>query len=137
MKKNSIILSSLLMLSIACSSENSEATNSKLSSNKITITEMANQNQASGSNYIENVQVRGQSVSEYFASLCAACHGQNREGLVVPALLPSTLLEPDEVYLKVLHNGRYGTLMMPYGGGPKLNDHEVKTLVTWLKTVDP
>ena len=140
MKRILIVLAFLLMLNTACSSGNSESTNSRSSSNEISTSvtsEMANQNKSSKNNDIENTLVRGQSVSEYFASLCAACHGPNREGLVGPALLPSTLLEPDEVYLKVLHNGRYGTLMMPYGGGPKLNDQEVQTLVTWLKTVNP
>lgn len=137
MKRVLIVLSLLFILNISCSGENSESTNSMSSSNEIAIAEMANQNQSLGSNDIENALVRDQSVSEYFASLCAACHGPNREGLIGPALLPSTLLEPDEVYLKVLHNGRYGTLMMPYGGGPKLSDQEVQTLVTWLKTVDP
>ena len=81
--------------------------------------------------------VQGLPVGDYFLTLCAACHGPNREGLLGPALLPSTLLEPDQIYIDTLHNGRAGTVMMPYGGGPVLTDDEVKSIVTWLKTVEP
>ena len=81
--------------------------------------------------------VQGLPVGDYFLTLCAACHGPNREGLIGPALLPSTLIESDQIYIDTLHNGRTGTLMMPYGGGPVLTDDEVKSMVTWLKTVEP
>lgn len=85
----------------------------------------------------DDALVQGIPVGDYFLSLCATCHGPNREGLVGPALLPSNLVEPDQIYIDTLHNGRAGTLMMAYGGGPVLTDDEVKSIVTWLKTVEP
>ena len=92
---------------------------------------------APASNEAADALVQGLPVGDYFLTLCAACHGPNREGLLGPALLPSTLLEPDQIYIDTLHNGRAGTVMMPYGGGPVLTDDEVKSIVTWLKTVEP
>ena len=75
MKRILIVLAFLLMLNTACSNGNSESTNSRSSSNEISTSvtsEMANQNKSSKNNDIENTLVRGQAVSEYFASLCAA-----------------------------------------------------------------
>jgi len=79
--------------------------------------------------------VAGREAHEFFAANCAACHGQNREGLVGPALTPSILTQADEVYADVIKNGRPGTAMPPWGG--MMSDADINTLVHFLKTVEP
>ena len=81
--------------------------------------------------------IQGQPVGDYFAGLCAACHGLNREGGVGLPLTRDRLTEPDEFYHDTIVNGREGTAMAPYGGGPALTDAEVSAIVTWLKNTDP
>lgn len=76
-------------------------------------------------------------VGEYYASLCATCHGQNREGGVGLPLLRETLTEADDFYIDTIVNGRDGTAMVPYGGGAELTADEVAAMVTWLKNTDP
>lgn len=76
-------------------------------------------------------------VGDYFASLCAGCHGQNREGGVGLPLLREGLTEPDDFYAQTIINGRPGTAMSAYGGGAVLTDDEVEAIVTWLKNTDP
>ena len=70
-----------------------------------------------------------------YSSNCAACHGANREGLVGPALTPTTLTQADEFYHDTIKNGRQGTAMPPWGG--MLNDTDIDVLVHFLKTVEP
>ena len=76
-------------------------------------------------------------VGEYFASLCAGCHGLDRRGGVGLPLLREGLTEPDDFYTQTLMNGRAGTAMAAYGGGAVLTDAEVSAIVTWLKNTDP
>lgn len=83
-----------------------------------------------------NGEVKGQPVAEFFAANCAACHGQNREGLVGPALTPERLTEPTEVYFDTIKNGRPGTAM-PAWGTTGLSDQDIASLVTFVTTVEP
>jgi cytochrome c oxidase subunit IV len=79
--------------------------------------------------------VAGLAPADFFAANCAACHGANREGLVGPALTPTTLTQADEFYHDTIKNGRQGTAMPPWGG--MLNDTDIDVLVHFLKTVEP
>ena len=85
----------------------------------------------------QEVLVQGLSVSDYYGSLCAACHGANREGGLGLPLTREYLIEPDDFYIDTIKNGRSGTLMAAYGGGAVLTDEEVQAIVTWLKNTDP
>lgn len=84
-----------------------------------------------------SAMVQGLPVGEYYASLCAACHGANREGGVGLPLTPDALTEPDDFYIDTIKNGREGTLMQAYGGGAELTDEEVAAMVNWLKNSEP
>ena len=79
--------------------------------------------------------VQGGPPMDFFTANCAACHGQNREGLVGPALTPETLTQPDEFYQETIKNGRAGTAMPPWGG--MLTDADIEAMVHFLKTVEP
>ncbi len=83
----------------------------------------------------EGATVRDQPVAEFFAANCAACHGQNREGVVGPALTPARLTQPDEFYFETIRDGRSGTAMPPWGG--QLDEQDINALVTFIKTVEP
>lgn len=85
----------------------------------------------------EDALVQGLPVRDYFASLCAGCHGQNREGGVGLALTRDLLTEPDDFYTDTITNGRAGTAMAAFGGGAELTPEEVQAIVTWLKNTDP
>ena len=77
--------------------------------------------------------VGGMEVGEYFALNCAACHGQEREGLVGPALLPDVLTEDDAFYADTIANGRAGT-SMPAWADTGLSSEEIDTLVAFIRT---
>ena len=64
---------------------------------------------------------------------CAACHGEQRTGLMGPALLPESLerLRPAEA-LKVIQNGRPAT-QMP-GFAQQLSVDEVNALAAYVRT---
>jgi len=85
----------------------------------------------------EDALVQTLPVREYFASLCAGCHGQNREGGVGLPLTRDVLTESDDFYIDAVTNGRPGTAMSPFGGGAELTPDEVAGIVTWLKNTDP
>ena len=76
-------------------------------------------------------------VGDYFANLCAACHGLERQGGVGLPLTRDRLTESDDFYIDTITNGRAGTAMTPYGGGTELTASEVQAIVTWLKNTDP
>ncbi|MCK9487198.1 MAG: c-type cytochrome [Dehalococcoidia bacterium] len=80
--------------------------------------------------------VKGQPVAEYFSSTCAGCHGQNREGVVGPALTPASLAGDDALYFDTIKNGRPGTAM-PAWGATGLSDADIDVLVTFITTVEP
>lgn len=80
--------------------------------------------------------VKDMPVAEFFAGNCAVCHGQNREGLVGPALTPERLTQPDDFYFETIKNGRPGTAM-PSWGAAGLSDDDIHALVHFVKTVEP
>jgi cytochrome c oxidase subunit IV len=80
--------------------------------------------------------VKDMPVAEYFAANCAVCHGQNREGIVGPALTPAVLTQPDDFYFETIKNGRPGTAM-PSWGAAGLSDDDIHALVHFVKTVEP
>jgi mono/diheme cytochrome c family protein len=88
-------------------------------------------------NPAEDAVVQGQPVREFFAGLCANCHGADRGGGIGPSLAPDALTEPDAFYIDCITNGRPGTAMAPYGGGTELTADEVQSIVTWLKETNP
>lgn len=64
----------------------------------------------------------------YEANGCANCHGQNREGVLAPALLPERLTKDPGVYINTITNGRG---RMPTFG-KDLTAQEIEALVQWL-----
>lgn len=64
---------------------------------------------------------------------CAACHGEQRTGMMGPALLPESLerLRPAEV-VKVIANGRTATQMPAFG--QKLSADQIQVLADYLRT---
>ncbi|MEX1022462.1 MAG: cytochrome c [Dehalococcoidia bacterium] len=83
----------------------------------------------------EGPMVQGLAVEAFFGGACAGCHGQNREGLVGPALTPERLTESDDFYFETIKNGRPGTPMPPWGG--TLSDQEIETMVEFITTIEP
>jgi len=81
--------------------------------------------------------VQGIPVGDYYASLCAGCHGANREGGVGLPLTRDQLTEDDQIYIDTITSGRSGTAMAAFGGGAELTPDEVQAMVTWLKETDP
>ncbi|HEY9053115.1 MAG TPA: cytochrome D1 domain-containing protein, partial [Gammaproteobacteria bacterium] len=77
------------------------------------------------------------SAAELFKTHCAVCHGENRLGLMGPALLPENLgrLRKNEA-MDVIKNGRAAT-QMP-GFADKLSQDEIQSLVDMVYTpMDP
>ena len=72
-------------------------------------------------------------VAENFKTHCASCHGENRLGLMGPALLPENLgrLKKDEAFITI-KQGRAQTQMPPFKD--KLNDEEIDDLVKMVFT---
>jgi mono/diheme cytochrome c family protein len=66
----------------------------------------------------------------YDAMGCAECHGENREGLFAPALLPDKLTSNPQFYIDTITNGRR---QMP-SWVDKLTSAEIEALVNWLMT---
>lgn len=64
---------------------------------------------------------------------CASCHGEQRTGLMGPALLPESLerTRAPEV-LRVIKEGRQATQMM--GFGDLLSGAEIQALADWIRT---
>jgi len=80
--------------------------------------------------------VQGIPVAEFFAASCAVCHGQDRQGLVGPALTPERLTQPDEFYFDTIKNGRAGTVM-PAWGQQGLTDEDINALLQFEKYTEP
>lgn len=64
---------------------------------------------------------------------CASCHGEQRIGLMGPALLPESLerIRPAEV-LRVIREGRQATQMAGYAS--VLSEAEMQALADWVRT---
>lgn len=78
---------------------------------------------------------------ELFQSNCTACHGQNGEGLVGPALNSRELLKTtaDGTFFSLIRSGVPGTVMPAWGqtfGGP-FTDEQVTQLVTFIRAWEP
>lgn len=76
-----------------------------------------------------------------FGEHCAACHGEQGEGQVGPALNSKELLRttPDEVLFSLIRTGVPGTVMPAWGqvfGGP-LTDEQVSQLVASIRAWEP
>lgn len=73
-----------------------------------------------------------------FATNCAACHGQNREGVagLGPALTPTSLASKslDSIQQRITE-GKSGTAML--GFGAKLKHDEIDALANFIKTIAP
>lgn len=80
--------------------------------------------------------VQGLPVADFFLATCAACHGQNREGLLGPALTPSVLTQSADFYFTTVAEGRAGTAM-PSWRAAGLTDDEMHALVEYIMTVEP
>lgn len=80
--------------------------------------------------------VQGLPVADFFLATCAACHGQNREGLLGPALTPTRLTQPADFYFTTIAEGRAGTAM-PSWRAAGLTDDEIHALVEYITTVEP
>ncbi len=75
----------------------------------------------------------GVDAAPLFQQHCASCHGEQRTGLMGPALLPESLerLRQPEA-LKVITKGRTATQML--GFQDKLNAEEIAALAQWIYT---
>ncbi len=74
-------------------------------------------------------------VRDFFATTCAVCHGQDREGGIGLPLTRDQLTEPDDFYIDTITNGRGA--IMPAWGQQGLDPDEISSIVTWLKNTDP
>lgn len=79
--------------------------------------------------------VGGREARVFYARNCSACHGQEREGRIGPALTPDRLTEERTFYAEAIALGREGTAMPGWGaqtvdGG--LSEQEVTRLLEWL-----
>ncbi|MBI2860741.1 MAG: cytochrome c [Chloroflexi bacterium] len=76
--------------------------------------------------------------TKIFASNCASCHGQDRQGVtgLAPALTASSLSARSEAEIKeAIAKGRPGTAMPPWEAS--LNAAQIEALVKFLKTAAP
>jgi mono/diheme cytochrome c family protein len=81
---------------------------------------------------------RGQAI---YAAQCTACHGQNGEGGVGPALNNRRVLQntPDEIFFAVIRSGVPNTQMPSWSvdyGGP-LTDEDLRDTVAFLRSWEP
>lgn len=84
-----------------------------------------------------STRIQQMSVSQFYATNCAGCHGAERQGIVGPALTPERLVAADEVYVDAIANGRPSTTMPSWKRLAGLSDDEIRVLVQWLKTDEP
>jgi len=93
MKRVLTFVSIVPLFHVECSNANFDATNSKRLSNEISASiDVSTTNLKSPNmNEVDFKLVRDQPIGGYFSSICVICHAPNREKLVDPALLPSTL----------------------------------------------
>lgn len=78
----------------------------------------------------------GVTVAELFQASCAVCHGQDRQGVIGPALTPERLTESDDFYADTIANGRAGTVM-PAWANQGLTSDDIDALVQFIKNVEP
>ena len=78
----------------------------------------------------------GVTVAQLFQASCAVCHGQQRQGVIGPALTPERLTESDDFYADTIANGRAGTVM-PAWAAQGLNEDDIDALVQFIKNVEP
>lgn len=76
-----------------------------------------------------------------FADNCTACHGENGEGGVGPALNSRELLKTtsDEALFNLMHTGVPGTVMPAWGqafGGP-FTDEQMRQIVAFIRAWEP
>ncbi len=72
-------------------------------------------------------------VGEFYRANCAVCHGDRRQGVIGPPLLPATLTADDEFYFDVIANGRPGTAM-PAWSRLGLGSGDISALISFLRT---
>ncbi len=78
----------------------------------------------------------GVTVADLFQANCAVCHGQDRQGVIGPALTPERLTESDDFYADTIANGRAGTVM-PAWSDQGLTPDDIDALVQFIKNVEP
>jgi mono/diheme cytochrome c family protein len=89
----------------------------------------------------ELTQARVERGAAVFGSQCAACHGQQGEGGVGPALNNRAVLKntPDSIFFSLIRSGVPNTKMPSWSvdyGGP-LTDEEVRDVVAFLRAWEP
>ncbi len=72
-------------------------------------------------------------VGDFYRANCAVCHGDRRQGIIGPPLLPATLTADDEFYFDVIANGRPGTAM-PAWSALGLEAGDIRALIRFLRT---
>ncbi|PLY14167.1 MAG: cytochrome C oxidase Cbb3 [Sedimenticola sp.] len=81
---------------------------------------------ATGSTYADDTQA-------IYKQHCAECHGEDRLGLMGPALLPENLKRlKKKAAFDVIKNGRVATQMLPFSD--KLNDEQIQALADFVYT---
>jgi mono/diheme cytochrome c family protein len=81
--------------------------------------------------------VQGLPVSDFFLATCATCHGQQRQGLIGPALTTAAMSGRSHAELAgIIANGVPGTAM-PSWTAAGLTADEIDALVEYITTVAP
>jgi mono/diheme cytochrome c family protein len=84
----------------------------------------------------QSFDVAGMSASAYYAANCAACHGQQREGIIGPPLTVEALSKDDAAYVDAIANGVPGTAMIGFSA-QGLTATDIETLVAWFRAGAP
>ncbi|MCA9847048.1 MAG: c-type cytochrome [Dehalococcoidia bacterium] len=78
--------------------------------------------------------IQGVLVGDFFANNCAACHGDQRQGLIGPPLtVDATAANPASFYIDCITNGRPGTAMQSWSD--RLTADEIESMVAFLQNV--
>ena len=72
-------------------------------------------------------------VGDFYRANCAVCHGDRRQGVIGPPLLPATLTADDEFYFDAIANGRPATAM-PAWSRLGLAPGDIRALIDFLWT---
>lgn len=68
---------------------------------------------------------------ELYKASCSVCHGPRAEGGVGPKLAANSVLSNDQVFLKIVHEGRH--VMPPLKGN--VSDQQLSDIRAWIRTL--
>ncbi|MDF0642483.1 MAG: c-type cytochrome [Nitrospira sp.] len=68
---------------------------------------------------------------ELYDASCVVCHGPRAEGNIGPRLAGNPLLSNEQVFRKIVHEGRH--MMPPLKGS--ITDRQLADILAWLRTL--